>query len=170
MTVERVDRLRQTRRELLRTAIIWTPLFLAALAGGLFLLIIEVTGDGNGWILPALLLIFGALFAYQGLGAVNDLRRGTRMLSGFITRHWRRFDLGSRSNYLRIDHDKIIRLDRVQHLTVSQGDYVEVEYYPSSMIAVVVRKQEPPEGAGEPPDDGGDSSSPEPDPLLIERG
>ena len=168
MTVQREDRLKQTRRELWRTSLFWTPLCIAAVGGGLYLLILQLGGEGYGWVLPFLFLIFGVLFGYQGIGALRDLQGGTAMLAGVITRHWRRFDLGTRSNYLRIDRDKIIRVDRVQHLTVNQGDYVEIEYYPSSMIAVIVEKKEPPEGYG-PPDEPDGPAPHEPDPLLIER-
>ena len=171
MTLEREAMLRQVRRGLWRTALFWTPLFLAAAGSGLYLLIREAAGDGYGWVLPGLLLVFGALFGFQGIQAIRDLRGGTSAILGFITRRWRRFDLGSRSHYLRIDNDKIIRLDRVQYETLAEGDYVEVEYFPGSMVALVVEKREAPEGAGPPPDEPGPGpqSPPEPDPLLIER-
>ena len=73
-----------------------------------------------------------------------------------------------RTSYLRIDRERIIRIDRVQWMTVDKDDYVEIEYYPASMVGVTVEKKEPPEGSdlpaapAEPP-------APEPDPLLIER-
>ena len=51
---------------------------------------------------------------------------------------------------------------------MDQGDYVEIEYYPSSMIAVTVEKREAPEGAG-PPDEPDEPMPREPDPLFIER-
>ena len=171
MRVEREAMLRQVRRGLWRTALFWTPLFISSAGAGLYLLILEAaTSDGYGWVLPGLLLVFGALFGFQGIQAIRDLRGGTSALRGFITRRWRRFDLGSRSHYLRIDNDKIIRIDRVQYETVGDGDYVEVEYFPGSMVALAVEKREAPEGAGPPPedDDAGDRA-PEPDPLLIER-
>ncbi len=170
MTTDREARIRRARRGLWRTALFWTPLFITVAGGGTYFFIRQATGDdGYGWVLPSLLVVFGSLFGYQGIQAIRDLRGGTAMVEGFITRRWRRFDLGSRSYYLRIDGDKIIRTDRVQYDPVEQGNYVAVEYYPGSMIAVAVEKREPPEGYEPPTDEPGEPALPEPDPLLIER-
>ena len=170
MIMSRDERLAKARGGLWRTALIWTPLFLAAGGSGLYFLVLQVTGsDGSGWVLPPVLLLFGALFGFQGTQAIRDLRGGTRMTAGYITRHWWRLDLLSRSNYLRIDYEKIFRIDRVQWLTLKQGDYVEIEYFPSSMIAVTVEKGEAPEGVDPPSDKPDEPPLPEPDPLLIER-
>ncbi len=130
-------------------------------------------GEGSGlpWLFPAILLALALLFAYQASLAIRDLRGNTETQTGFITRRWRRLDLASRSHYLRIDNDKIIRIERVQFLTVDKDDYVEVEYFPASMAAVTVEKREAPEGASPPEDERGKPPPPvsEPDPLLIER-
>lgn len=169
MMESRDDRLRRARRSLWRTALIWMPLFIAAIGGAIYFFIAEAATDsGNGWVLPCVLTVFGALFGFQGIQAVRDLRGGTEIVAGFITRRWSKFDLGMRTSYLRIDRDRIIRIDRVQWLTVDKDDYVELEYFPASMVGVTIEKKEPPEGRdlpaapAEPP-------SPEPDPLLIER-
>jgi hypothetical protein len=169
MTITREHKLRKARTGLVRSAIFWTPLFLGSAGGGLYFLIRQIaTDDGAGWVAPAVLLLLAALLSFQSVQPLRDLRGATVTLEGFITRRWAKFDLIARSNYLRIDNDKIIRTDRVQYLTVEQGDFVEVEYFPSSMVAVVVEKKEPPEGTGS-----GDEPEklplPEPDPLLIER-
>lgn len=163
-------RLKKARAGLWRTAFFWTPLFVAAAGAGVYFIFLELTtDDGYGWILPSVLLVFGFLFGVQGFQAIRDLRGGTLTTEGFITRRWWRLDLGSRSHYLRINHEKILRTDRVQYLTVEKDDYVEIEYFPSSMIAVKVDKTEAPESAGPPPDELIKAELPEPDPLLIER-
>ena len=168
MIVDREERLKSTRGGLWRTALFWTPLAVGGLGSGVYFLAIEAAGDGNGWIVPGILLVVGALFAFQGVQALRDLSGGTQTMAGFITRRWWRLDLGTRSHYLRIDNNRILRTDRPQYLTVDQGDYVEIEYYPSSMIAVTVEKREAPEGAG-PPDEPDEPMPREPDPLFIER-
>ncbi len=170
MILSRDERLKNARRGLWRTALVWTPLFLAAGGGGVYFLILQITGsDGYGWVLPIVLLAFGVLFGFQSIQALRDLHGGTVTITGFITRHWWRLDLVARSNYLRIDYDKIFRTDRVQWLTIDKDDYVEVEYFPSSMIAVTIEKREAPEGAGPPRKDPSEPAPREPDPLLIER-
>lgn len=169
MMDSRDDRLRRARRSLWRTVVIWMPLFIAAVGGSIFFFIAEAASDGGyGWVLPSVLIVFGSLFGFQGIQALRDLRGGTEVAAGFITRRWSKFDLGMRTSYLRIDRERIIRIDRVQWMTVDKDDYVEIEYYPASMVGVTVEKKEPPEGSdlpaapAEPP-------APEPDPLLIER-
>lgn len=170
MIVSREERLSRARGGLRRTALLWTPCFVAGVGAGAYFLILEAAGDdGYGWVLPTVLLLFGALFGFQSIQAIRDLRGGTVPLTGFITRRWWRFDLGSRSHYLRIDSDKILRTDRAQYLTVAKDDYVAIEYFPASMVAVVVEKTDAPEGAGPPPGESPEEKPPEPDPLLIER-
>lgn len=166
----REDKLRRARRGLWRATLLWTPPFLASTGGGVYFLFRQVaTDDGAGWVAPVLLLVFGALLAFQSIQPIRDLRGRTVTMEGFITRRWAKFDLIARSNYLRIDHDKILRTDRVQYLLVDKDDYVTIEYYPASMIAAVVEKKEPPEGLGAAPESPGEPPLPEPDPLLIER-
>ncbi len=170
MVDTREDKLRRAHRGLWRAAIIWTPPFLASAGGGVYFLVRQVaTDDGAGWVAPIVLLLFAALLGFQSIQPIRDLRGRTVSLEGFITRRWAKFDLIARSNYLRIDHDKILRTDRVQYLMVEQDDYVTVEYFPASMIAAVIEKKEPPEGLGVAPSGPEEAALPEPDPLLIER-
>jgi len=170
MMNSRDDRLRNARRSLWRTTLVWMPLFVAAVGAAIFFFIAEATtDDGYGWVLPSILIVFGTLFGFQGIQAVRDLRGGTAVTSGFITRRWSKFDLGMRTSYLRIEREWIIRIDRVQWMTVDNNDYVEIEYYPASMVGVTVEKKEPPEGSGLAASAPPEPPAPEPDPLLIER-
>ena len=168
---ERARRLDAARATLRRSAMLWTPLFLAAAGGALWYVLAEIAGGDGGWVLPVILLALAALCGFQALQALRDLRGEPRLLSGWITRHWSRGDLFvARSHYLRIDRRQIVRVDKVQHQLVQQGDYVEIEYFPSSMLAVYVEKRERPDG-DDGPDEPGEPPPPEPrpDPLLIER-
>ena len=165
---ERARRLAAARASLRRTAMLWTPLFLVAAGGALWYL---AAGDG-GWVLPVILLALAALCGFQSFQALRDLRGEPRLLSGWITRRWSRGDLFvARSHYLRIDRRQIVRVDKVQHELVKQGDYVELEYFPASMLAVSVEKRERPGGDDDGPDEPREPPPPEPrpDPLLIER-
>ena len=129
---------------------------------------LEPQRDGFPWVFPIILFALGALFTYQVSQPMRDLRGGTLTTAGFITRHWRRLDLTSFSHYLRLDNGKLLRTDKLQYLAVDKGHYVEIEYYPASMLAVIVDRQEAPEGA-DLPDEPDEPNAPEPDPLLIER-
>lgn len=162
----RARRLAAARATLRRSAMLWTPLFLVAAGGALWYL---AAGDG-GWVLPVILLALAALCGFQALQALRDLRGEPRLLSGSITRRWSRGDLFvARSHYLRIDRRQILRVDKVQHQLVQQGDYVEIEYFPASMLAVSVEKRERPDGDDGPDEPREPPPEPRPDPLLIER-
>ncbi len=169
---ERARRLAVARAGLRRTAMIWTPLFLATAGGALWYVFSEVAGGGGGgWVLPVILLAMASLCGFQALQALRDLRGQPRLIGGTITRHWSRGDLFvARSHYLRLDNRQIVRVDKVQHQLVKRGDYVEVEYFSGSMLAVTVEKRERPDGDEGP---GGPRQPPpeppRPDPLLIER-
>lgn len=170
---ERARRLATARASLRRSALIWTPFFLVTAGGALWYVLSQIAGGGDGgWVLPVILLAMAALCGFQALQALRDLRGQPRLLSGVITRHWSRGDLFvSRSHYLRLDSRQIVRVDKVQHQLVKRGDYVEVEYFPASMLAVTVEKRERPDGEDGPdePRDPPPPEPPRPDPLLIER-
>ena len=169
MIMSREERLRSARGGLWRSALVWTPLFLASAGGGFYFLYMQLATDsGSGWAVPIILILFGALLGYQSAQSIRDLRGSTATTEGFITRRWSKFDLGMRTSYFRLDNGKILRLDRVQWLQIKKDDYVEVEYFPASMMGVTVEKREPPEGEGPRPEVPEDEL-PEPDPLLIER-
>ncbi|HCU99946.1 MAG TPA: hypothetical protein DGL25_01990, partial [Dehalococcoidia bacterium] len=115
------EKLKKARRGLWRTAILWNPLFVVSAGAGLYFLILQIaTSNGVGWIIPVLLFLFSVLLGFQGIQALRDLRGGTVTTAGYITRRWWRFDLGTRSNYLRLGRSTIIRIDRVQYLTVDK--------------------------------------------------
>ncbi len=163
---ERREKIAQARRGLWRAAVVWTPLVLAAAVGGIYFVAVQtVGGGGQGWFLPVILLVLATLFGFQSGQAIRDLRGGTHTVAGLITRHWSRIDmLVTRSHYLRIDRRHIFRIDKLQHQLVKQGDYVEIEYYPASMIAARIERKQAPEADAPPPPE-----IPTPDPLLIER-
>lgn len=170
---ERARGLESARASLRRSAMIWTPLFVVTAGGALWYVFSEIVGgEDGGWVLPVILLAMAALCGFQALQALRDLRGQPSRIAGTITRHWSRSDLFvARSHYLRLDSRQIMRVDKVQHQLVQRGDYVEVEYFPASMIAVTVEKRERPDG-GDGPDEPRDPPPPEPprsDPLLIER-
>lgn len=136
----------RARGSLIRTVLVWSPFFIAALGALLYFGVGQLFDFGEGWFLVVVLAIVTFLLGFQSLGALRDLSRGTSEVSGQVTRRWARRDsLVIKSHYVRIDHGKIIRLDGIFHTDVAEGDTVKVVYYPSSMVAVTVEKCRQPE-------------------------
>ncbi len=131
----------RARGSLMRTAVIWTPFFVASFGTWSYFVVGQLFGFGEGWFLVGVLSLVTFLLGFQSLGAVRDLIRGTREVTGEVTRRWARRDsLVIKTHYVRIDHGKIIRLDGLFHSEVGRGDRVRIVYYPSSMIAVTVER------------------------------
>ena len=145
--VKRQLALRRVRGGLWRSTIFWTPLFLLSAVGLVFFFFGELTGNnGQGWVLPVILVFLAILFGYQSVQSIRDLRGDLRKAEGAITRHWSRTDsVIMRSHYLRLDSREIFRVEKVQHRLLKKGDYVALEYYPATMVVVIVEKQEAPE-------------------------
>lgn len=129
------------RSALVRTAVIWTPLF--ALSGGalLYFLAGQLFDFGNGtWFLVVVLSILSFLFGYQAIGALRDLAGGTAEMRGIVTKRWSRSDsIVMRTHYIRIE-GKIFRINKLLHGDVKQGDEVSIRFYPASMLVVSLER------------------------------
>lgn len=88
------------RASVLRTAIIYTPLFLASAVSALLILL----GVWDlGFVLLVILLFVAFLFGYQSVQSLRDLRAEPRTTRGPITRIWSKMDLVvTRSYYIRV--------------------------------------------------------------------
>ena len=146
--VKRALALRRVRHGLWRSALFWTPLFLASAFGFVFFFFGELTGDdGQGWVLPVILFGLGSLFGYQSVQSIRDLRGGVLTAEGTITRLWSRTDsVVMRSHYLRLERSEIFRVEKIQHQLLKKGDHVTLEYYPATMVVVTIERKEAPEG------------------------
>lgn len=138
----------RVRSSLMRSAIIWTPLFLAALVAFLFFAFDEATGGDRGsWFLVGLLTVFSVLLGFQALQPLLDLFGEPAEVSGVVVRRWSRTDsLVVRSHYIRIER-KIFRIDRDLHGDLAEGDNIRVRYYPHSAAVIAVERLAPPETA-----------------------
>lgn len=146
---------RRARNGLIRTAVIWTPIFLIAFGGLLYILFDRLVLGGNAgtWFFVGVLAVFSFLFGYQSLHALRDLRHGPSTTEGFVTRRWARSDsLVIRSHYIRLDVGGIYRIDKLFHDDVKPADYVHLRYYPRSAVVIQCNKIEPPEGRTPPID------------------
>lgn len=146
--IQKQLRARSVRGKLLRSAIIWGPLFLLALAGTVFYTVDILFMDrenGATWVLVTILAILTILFGFQAIQSVLDLFDKPRTESGYVTRRWARSDsLVVRSHYMRLEN-KILRGDAFLLAEIKEGNYVEATFYPHSAVLVWVEKRPEPE-------------------------
>ena len=139
---------RGVRSRILRSAILWTPLF--ALMAALFLFFLWDTalnseGHGGSWVLVVILGIMASLFGFQAIQALLDLYGEPHNRSGMVTRRWSRSDsFVIKSHYIRLGK-QILRGDEFQLAGVRDGDYVDVTYYPHSAVVIWLEKIPTPE-------------------------
>jgi hypothetical protein len=140
--VQRAHQERRARNSLIRSAVIWLPLF--AVSGGalLYFGFDKLTGGDSGtWFLLVVLSILSFLFGYQGIHALLDLIQGDTTTEGFVIRRWARTDsLVMRSHYIRLDSREIFRIDNLYHGEAKAGDYVRVRYYPRSAVVIELER------------------------------
>lgn len=140
---------RGVRSRIIRSAVLWTPLFLAALFGTLYYIFDTATGGDHGgtWVLVVVLGVLTALFGFQSVQSVADLRSQPLEEDGFVTRRWSRSDsFVMKSHYIRLGK-RILRGDVDLLATIKEKDYVHVTYYPHSAVIVWIDKIPPPEGS-----------------------
>jgi hypothetical protein len=146
--IQQQMRLRSVRGRLLRSAIIWGPLFLATLAGTLFYAADILFMDreyGGTWVLVTILGILAVLFGFQAIQSLLDFFDKPRVERGYVTRRWARSDsLVVRSHYMRLQN-KILRGDAYLLAEIKEGDYVEATFFPHSAVLVWAEKQPEPE-------------------------
>jgi hypothetical protein len=136
--IQRQLRERAVRNGILRTALIWTPLFLLAAGALLFFLVDLLTGGDRGtWFLLVVLGLFTTLFGFQAIHALLDLRGEPKSIEDLVVRRWSRTDsFVMRSHYVRLASKQILRGDVDLLDGVREGDRVVVRYYPHSAIIV----------------------------------
>lgn len=135
------------RNRLLRSLIIWGPLFLASAAGLLFFTFDRafLGGDHGGtWFLVIILAILTMLFGFQTMQSLLDLVGKPVTLTGNVTRRWARSDsFIIKTHYIRVGK-MILRGDQFVLDGIKEGDTVEATYYAKSAVLIWVEKQEPP--------------------------
>jgi hypothetical protein len=139
--VQEAMRRRAIRNGIVRTAVIWTPLFI--IFAGLLLFFIGnrlIGGNDANWFLLVVLAVFTLLFGLQAMHAMIDLRGVPKTMEGKVTRRWSRTDsFVSRSHYVRIDR-QILRGDLFTLDTVKEGDRVTAEYYPRTGVLIALER------------------------------
>ncbi len=142
----RLEKERRARNNVIRTAVIWMPLFLLVFAGLVWAVFDRVTGGGTStWFLVGVLGIISFLFGFQGIQALRDLIGGERTVTGQVTRRWTRRDsFVLKSHYIRLDNKQIFLIDDAFHGDVREGDLVEVRHYPHTSVVIDCERLEQP--------------------------
>lgn len=141
---------RGVRGRIVRSAILWTPLF--AIMSVLFLFYLWDralnSGDrGGSWVLVVILGVMATLFGFQAMQALLDLFGSPTSRTGMVTRRWSRSDsFVIKSHYIRLGK-QILRGDEFQLAGVKEGDYVDVTYYPHSAVVIWLEKVPTPESS-----------------------
>lgn len=131
-------RARSVRNGIIRSAIIWTPFFVAI--GGLFLFflfdVLFNGGDNGGtWFLVVVLGIIASLFGFQSIQSLQDLRSEPASTTATIARRWTRSDsIVLKSHYVRLATGQILRGDVVTLAGIKEGDRVALTYYRHSAV------------------------------------
>jgi len=136
---------KRARQTVIRTAIIWTPCFLACVGAAIFVLV-DILTSGGSWVGFSLAGFFAIIFGFQGVHAIRDLIGGPIQSEGTVTRHWTRRDaIVSKTHYIRLSGKEILHVDPTQHAQIKPGDYLYVEFYPGTMRALRIEKGDAPE-------------------------
>jgi len=129
------------RGGLVRTAVIWTPITLVLAGCFAFFAYDEATGGDRGsWFFVGILTIATAVTGTLALSAWRDLRAEPATIEGYVRRVWTKTDsFIVKTHYIKIDK-QILRVDRMLHGEIAEGDYIRVDFYKHSTIVIRVTK------------------------------
>jgi len=127
-----------------RTAAVFTPLFLLSLAGIVAVIVNLVLEGPGGLIVTAVLLAVAAfLTGHQAIQSLRDLLSSPRETAGAIRRRWSRADLlVIRSYYIYVEGG-VYKVDPFIYLELKEGDFVAIRHYPhtNTVISVEVQRE-----------------------------
>ncbi|HEY5476314.1 MAG TPA: hypothetical protein VIK11_06310 [Tepidiformaceae bacterium] len=140
--------LQSVRGGLVRSAIIWTPPFVASAAGFVFFLWDLITAGGRGGVLlVGFLAVLTVLFGYQSIQSFLDLRGEPLETEAVVTRRWHRNDsIIVRTHYVRLGSRLILRGGAVALHDIREGQRVAVRYFPHSAVIITIKPVAPPTG------------------------
>lgn len=140
---------RSAHGRVIRSAVLWLPLFLVTFGCWLFFGYDRVFlgGDyGSTWFLMVVLTIFASLFAFPAIQSVLDLRGGPREEEVNVIRSWSRRDaFVVKNHFLKIESGQILEGNAFAIAGVGDGDRARVRYYPHSAVLIWARKVHDPD-------------------------
>jgi hypothetical protein len=134
---------RAARSSLIRTTLVFTPLFLLSLAG-IAAVMFNLAREGpSGLIVTLVLLCLAAsLTGHQSIQSLRDLRSSPRVSTGPVERKWSRADLFVlRSYYIYVDRS-VFKVTPLIYTELEEGDMVSVNHYPHTNTVISVELEE----------------------------
>jgi len=134
---------RAARSSLMRTALVFTPLFLLSLAG-IGIIIFNLVREGlSGLIITLVLLSLAAfLTGHQSIQSLRDLRSSPTVSSGLVDRKWSRADLFILRSYYIYVGRSVFKVTPLIYSELEEGDTVSVNHYPHTNTVIAVELEE----------------------------
>jgi hypothetical protein len=137
------------RSKIIRSAILWTPIFAICLGAWLFFGFDRIVLDGeNGstWFLMVVLTGLTTLFAFPAIQSLLDVRGGPLERDVRVIRRWSRRDaFVVKNHFLKLESGQILEGNALSVEGIEDGDQARVRYYPHSAVIVWARRaSEPP--------------------------
>ena len=122
---------RSARASVIWSAVLYTPFFLAALAGeGVLIWSLADHFEGSAVVGMVVVGVIALLTGYQSIQALRDLFAEPVETRGAVERKWSRSDFFvARSHYLMVKRN-VFRIEPLEFVDVDLGDTVSVIHYP----------------------------------------
>lgn len=135
------------RRSVMRSAIIFTPIFLVLLVT-LVAMIADRAGGGSGGSVLLIIIVglLTVLFGFQSITALRDLRTAPRETQGVVHRKWSRSEvIFWRSYYIGVGRD-IFRISALAYHMIETGNEVLIVHltHTSAVESVSIIREERP--------------------------
>jgi xanthosine utilization system XapX-like protein len=128
------------RSAVIRDAVIFTPLFLAAVAGWIATLVHILVKDRSEIPFLVILSLLAFLVGFQSIQALRDLFTEPKMTTGEIVRMWGRGGLQVLPGHYIYVNKNVFKIPALLYDKLERGETVSVTYYPHTSTVVTVHK------------------------------
>ena len=129
------------RASVIRDAVIFTPLFLAVIAGWTATLVGVLAEGDRGIIALVILGLMAVLLGFQSIQALRDLLTEPKVTRGEIARKWSRTELLVVPGHYIYVNNVVFKLPALLYEQLENGDTVAITYYPHTNTVVAVSKE-----------------------------
>ncbi len=117
-----------------RSALLFTPFFLAAAALEAYLAVEFAAGPRPGAIVGLVIVgVVTLLLGFESIQSVRDLVAQPVEIEDQISRKWSRTDAIFFQNWYVMVGGKVFRIEKIESDEVEEGDTARVRYYPHTM-------------------------------------
>ncbi len=135
------DQRSSARASVIRDAVIFTPFFLAVVAGWTATMVgVLVKGD-RGVPAPVILSLLAVLLGFQSIQALRDLLTEPKVTRGEIARKWSRPVLPVVPGHYIYVNKVVFKLPALLYEQLENGDTVTITHYPHTNTVVAVSKE-----------------------------